>query len=328
MLDHREIVADEEIGEAEVAPQLGQQVQDLRLHRDVERAGRLVAHHDARPQHQRAGDRDPLALAARQLGRAGGRPISAVRPTRASISSTRLAISAAREGALRHQRHGDDVADAGQRIERGEGVLEHRLDQPRAGLAVHVGDALALDRRCRPSRLAAGRGSGGRAWTCRSPIRPRCPARRRPAPRRRRRRPPRPCGPPEARLDAEGLARRCGPRSRRSSCAAAGSRKSWVGARAMARHGVGAGRVGEVAAVAEGAAFEARADARHGAGDRAERLVAPGSCPAPARSAAGPACRDAWDWRTARRSARSRPLRRHTSPTRGGRRGPRCRDHG
>ena len=69
MLDHGEVVADEEIGEAEVAAQLGQQVQDLRLHRDVERAGRLVAHHDARAQHQGAGDGDPLALAARQLGR-------------------------------------------------------------------------------------------------------------------------------------------------------------------------------------------------------------------------------------------------------------------
>ena len=69
MLDHGEVVADEEIGEAEVAAQLGQKVQDLRLHRDVERAGRLVAHHDARAQHQGAGDGDALALAARQLGR-------------------------------------------------------------------------------------------------------------------------------------------------------------------------------------------------------------------------------------------------------------------
>ena len=42
----------------------------------------------------------------------------------------------------------------------------------------------------------------------------------------------------------------------------------------VARHGVGAGRVGEVAALAEGAAREARADARHCAGDRAQRLVA------------------------------------------------------
>ena len=48
--------------------------------------------------------------------------------------------------ALGDERHGDDVAHARQRIERGEGILEHRLDQARAGLAVHVDDPLALDR--------------------------------------------------------------------------------------------------------------------------------------------------------------------------------------
>ena len=42
VLDHREVVADEEIGEAECLPEVAEQVQDLRLHRDVERRGRLV----------------------------------------------------------------------------------------------------------------------------------------------------------------------------------------------------------------------------------------------------------------------------------------------
>ena len=45
--------------------------------------------------------------------------------------------------------------------------------------------------------------------------------------------------------------------------------------RAVARNGVAAGLVGEVTAFAEGAALEARRDARHGASDRAQRLVAP-----------------------------------------------------
>ena len=43
MLDHGEIVRDEEIGEAEPAAQLHEQVQHLRLDRDVERRHRLVA---------------------------------------------------------------------------------------------------------------------------------------------------------------------------------------------------------------------------------------------------------------------------------------------
>ena len=146
MLDDGQVVADEEIGEAELAPQLGQKVEDLRLHRDVERAGRLVAHDDARAQHEGAGDGDALALAARQLGRqalahlgATGRPAPASR-RRACAISLRVDV------ALGTERHGDDVAHARQRVERGEGILEHRLDQPRAGAAIHVDDALALDR--------------------------------------------------------------------------------------------------------------------------------------------------------------------------------------
>ena len=46
MLDHCEIVADEEVGQAEFALQIEQQIEDLRLHGDVERARGLVAHEE------------------------------------------------------------------------------------------------------------------------------------------------------------------------------------------------------------------------------------------------------------------------------------------
>jgi hypothetical protein len=49
--------------------QVAQQVDDLRLHRHVERAGRLVEHDEPRLQHQRPGDGDALALAAGELVR-------------------------------------------------------------------------------------------------------------------------------------------------------------------------------------------------------------------------------------------------------------------
>ena len=45
---------------------------------------------------------------------------------------------AARERALRQQGQRDDVADAPARIERGERILKHRLDQPGARLAVEI----------------------------------------------------------------------------------------------------------------------------------------------------------------------------------------------
>ena len=52
---------------------------------------------------------------------------------------------AAREGALGCQRQGYDVLDAPARIEGSERILEHRLDQPGARLAVEVEQALAVD---------------------------------------------------------------------------------------------------------------------------------------------------------------------------------------
>ncbi len=74
------------------------------------------------------------------------RPISMVRPTRASISSTLLAISAPPMLPWARRGMATIVSHARQRIERGEGVLEDRLDQARARLAVHVDHAPAFDR--------------------------------------------------------------------------------------------------------------------------------------------------------------------------------------
>ena len=64
VVDHGEIVRDEQVGEAELLLQILEQVEDLRLHRDVERRDRLVADQQVGPERQRAGDADALALAA------------------------------------------------------------------------------------------------------------------------------------------------------------------------------------------------------------------------------------------------------------------------
>ena len=69
MLHHREIVRDEDVGEAEAPLQVAQQVEHLRLDRDVERRDRLVADDQLRLDRERAGDRDALALAAGELVR-------------------------------------------------------------------------------------------------------------------------------------------------------------------------------------------------------------------------------------------------------------------
>ena len=62
----REIVGDEEVAHPELVAQRREEVEDLRLHGDVERRDGLVADEQARLDRQRAGDRDALPLAARQ----------------------------------------------------------------------------------------------------------------------------------------------------------------------------------------------------------------------------------------------------------------------
>ena len=64
VLHHREIVRDEQVGELPLALQVLQEVDDLRLDRDVERRHRLVADDQPGTQRQGAGDADTLALAA------------------------------------------------------------------------------------------------------------------------------------------------------------------------------------------------------------------------------------------------------------------------
>jgi len=67
--DHGEVVGDEEVAEAQLVLEAPQQAEHLGLHREVERADRLVADDQARPHDERPGDRDPLALSAGELVR-------------------------------------------------------------------------------------------------------------------------------------------------------------------------------------------------------------------------------------------------------------------
>ena len=62
-------MGDEQERPAEVALELFEQVQDLRLHAHVQRRGRLVADDQLRLHGERAGDGEALALAAAELVR-------------------------------------------------------------------------------------------------------------------------------------------------------------------------------------------------------------------------------------------------------------------
>src|SRR5713226_1461506 len=69
VLHHGEIVGDEKVSQPALLLEVLQQIDDLRLHRDIERADRLVTDDQLRFHRQRAGDADPLALAAAEFVR-------------------------------------------------------------------------------------------------------------------------------------------------------------------------------------------------------------------------------------------------------------------
>ena len=76
VLDDADVVGDEEVGQSEFALQGLEPVQDLRLHADIQRRGRLVADDHLGLHRQRAGDGDgdALALAAAEFVRDQGPP--------------------------------------------------------------------------------------------------------------------------------------------------------------------------------------------------------------------------------------------------------------
>ncbi len=67
--DHRQVMRDEDEGEADFTAQLVKKCNNLRLDRHVERRDRFIADDELRLQRQRAGNRDPLPLATGKLMR-------------------------------------------------------------------------------------------------------------------------------------------------------------------------------------------------------------------------------------------------------------------
>src|SRR5262249_27676506 len=63
MPHHRQVVGNEQVGEAETHAQVLEQIHDLRLDRDIESGYRLVTDDEFGFERESAGDSDPLALA-------------------------------------------------------------------------------------------------------------------------------------------------------------------------------------------------------------------------------------------------------------------------
>ena len=129
VLDHRQVVRDEEHGEAERVLQLEEQVEDLRLDRHVEGRHRLVGDDEPRVERERARDADPLALAAGERVRVA---LHVLRPQADQPQQLDHAVGPLlrRAHAVHQERLADDVEERHPRVERGERVLEDHLHLP------------------------------------------------------------------------------------------------------------------------------------------------------------------------------------------------------
>ena len=129
VLDHREVVRDENIGKPEPLLQVPQQVEDLRTDRDVERRDRLVADDQFRLDRERARDRDALALAAGKFVGVAARKARLEPDQPQQFLDPRAAFVRWHE-VMQHQRLAEDLGDRHARVERGVRVLEDDLRLP------------------------------------------------------------------------------------------------------------------------------------------------------------------------------------------------------
>ncbi len=143
----RQVVGDHEVRHSELALQFGEQVQDLRLRRHVERGDRFVEHEELGPDAEGPGDRRALQLAARDVARVAlgeGRrepdEVEQLRDLGLLFLHRQLEVGG--------QRLAHAGADARGGVERGVGVLEDGLHLPshRSQLAARdLGDVDAVE---------------------------------------------------------------------------------------------------------------------------------------------------------------------------------------
>src|SRR4051794_6932643 len=155
IVDDGQVVADQDVTEAELLLEVLHQVQDLRLHGDVERGDRLVGDDQLRLGDQRARNSDALALAAGEFVRIFlriGIAQAHLPQHRGDAGTKRRAINPLQHG----QRFGDDTRDGLAWVERSVGILEHHLEIAAGAAQLVGGDAVEVAAeqrdlpRCRP----------------------------------------------------------------------------------------------------------------------------------------------------------------------------------
>ncbi len=147
VFDDREVVSDEQTGEAELTLEVDEQVEDRCLDRHVQRGHRLVGHQQLRGEDERPGDPDPLTLTSGELVRAPGRVVRAQTDPGEHLDHPVPAVLPVADPVLA-QRLGDHIADLHPGVHGGVGVLENHVraapQRPHPALA-EVCDVVAED---------------------------------------------------------------------------------------------------------------------------------------------------------------------------------------
>ena len=125
-LDHRKVMRNEQIRKIGGCLQALEQIDDLRLHRNVERGNRLVANHQLGLDRQGARDANSLTLTARELVRISLVIIITQAALLHQIQHVFLDL-VARNDSVHLDRLGKDVSNRGSGRQRGIGILENDL---------------------------------------------------------------------------------------------------------------------------------------------------------------------------------------------------------
>ena len=147
VLDDRQVVADEQVGQVEVALQVEQQVEHLALDRHVERRHGLVRDDEVGAQRERPGDADALPLAAGELVRVAAGVLAPEADELEGVLDALVARGAVVEP-LGEQALADDVRHGHPRVQRPERVLEDDLhpaaERPHV-VGIDVGELVAVE---------------------------------------------------------------------------------------------------------------------------------------------------------------------------------------
>ena len=129
--DHAQVVADEQVGQSEALTQVEEQVQHLRLDRDVERGHRFVADQEGRLHRQSARNADARPLPAGELVRVAP-AVGRVEADLPEHFTYIIFYFKFRNKTVNHRSLADDFLHAHARIQRSKGILENHLRTLRA----------------------------------------------------------------------------------------------------------------------------------------------------------------------------------------------------